>query len=441
MPTRRFHLGFGDRAASDVETNIRIGRGFDFDISGIQQTMRRHGLLPSEIGLDLLSIGIAVYFADVSANRAELGDDGWTRHLDLVVEVSQPELWEALTERIVRALNFVSSDRWRLRFNQRLDDIETAGFVESRNGLFQTARISLLSGGLDSATAAIDMLCDGEPLMGASISSSDTRTVGGPQNAIRTVLSEEFQNAFAGAKLTVQVPSSIRGANPESSQRARSFLFLTFSSFLASCYPHRITLVVPENGLIALNVPLDVTRMGSNSTKTAHPFFLYHFQLLLDGLGLNARLDDPYRFVTKGEMLHNCTDKDLLARILPLSVSCAKPPNREGTADNHCGCCPACIIRRAAILAGFPEPDPTSYHTVPDLGERTLNARTKEGKDIRAFKIAAQRLADHPEYAEVDVYRAGPLVQVVPSVADYVEVYRRGMMEVHALLADVRTEG
>jgi hypothetical protein len=78
---------------------------------------------------------------------------------------------------------------------------------------------------------------------------------------------------------------------------------------------------------------------------------------------------------------------------------------------------------------------------VPDLGERTLNARTKEGKDIRAFKIAAQRLADHPEYAEVDVYRAGPLVQVVPSVADYVEVYRRGMMEVHALLADVRTEG
>lgn len=34
-------------------------------------------------------------------------------------------------------------------------------------------------------------------------------------------------------------------------------------------------LLVPENGLIALNVPLDETRVGSFSTRTTHPLSFF----------------------------------------------------------------------------------------------------------------------------------------------------------------------
>jgi hypothetical protein len=35
-------------------------------------------------------------------------------------------------------------------------------------------------------------------------------------------------------------------------------------------------------------------------------------QQLLDGLGLTVRLELPYRFKTKGEMLQECADQALL---------------------------------------------------------------------------------------------------------------------------------
>ena len=61
-------------------------------------------------------------------------------------------------------------------------------------------------------------------------------------------------------------------------------------------------LLVPENGLIALNVPLDETRVGSFSTRTTHPFYLSLWNELLVGLGLNLSVKNPYWNKTKGEM-------------------------------------------------------------------------------------------------------------------------------------------
>lgn len=58
-------------------------------------------------------------------------------------------------------------------------------------------------------------------------------------------------------------------------------------------------LMVPENGLIALNVPLDETRVGSFSTRTTHPFYLSLWNKLLLGLGLNMSVVNPYWNKTK----------------------------------------------------------------------------------------------------------------------------------------------
>ena len=59
---------------------------------------------------------------------------------------------------------------------------------------------------------------------------------------------------------------------------------------------------VPENGLIAVNVPLDPLRLGALSTRTTHPFYIARWNDALDALGITGRIENPYWDRTKGEM-------------------------------------------------------------------------------------------------------------------------------------------
>src|SRR3546814_8367688 len=60
----------------------------------------------------------------------------------------------------------------------------------------------------------------------------------------------------------------------ENTQRGRSFLFYSLATLAASALDGRTTVDIPENGLIAPNVPLDPLRFGELSTRTAHPHFI-----------------------------------------------------------------------------------------------------------------------------------------------------------------------
>jgi len=58
-------------------------------------------------------------------------------------------------------------------------------------------------------------------------------------------------------------------------QHARKVVpFLRTRVFVGTGLGRRFVLRVPENGLIALNVPLDPLRLGSNSTRTTHPYYM-----------------------------------------------------------------------------------------------------------------------------------------------------------------------
>src|SRR5207253_8843417 len=82
---------------------------------------------------------------------------------------------------------------------------------------------------------------------------------------------------------------------------------------------------VPENGLIAVNVPLDHLRVGALSTRTTHPFYIARWNDLLETLGMEARIENPFWDRTKGEMAAACLNQTLLRRLAPSSLSCASP--------------------------------------------------------------------------------------------------------------------
>jgi hypothetical protein len=148
----------------------------------------------------------------------------------------------------------------------------------------------------------------------------------------------------------------------ERSQRARSLVFLAYGVLAATALKRYregqpVTLYVCENGFISINPPLTTSRLGSLSTRTTHPVFLSLFQQLLDAAALRVRVENPYQFRTKGEMLAGCVDQDFLRRNSRLATSCGRFA-RNGY--KHCGRCVPCLVRRAAFHA-WGETDRTVY--------------------------------------------------------------------------------
>jgi hypothetical protein len=235
----------------------------------------------------------------------------------------------------------------------------------------------------------------------------------------------------------------VHGSTGENTTRGRSFLFFALGVFAGSGLDTPFTLKVPENGLIAVNVPLDPLRLGALSTRTTHPFYIARWNEVLQGLGLNSRIENPYWDMTKGEMVTACANGTLLRRLVPSSLSCASPTKGrwQGLGTQHCGYCLPCLIRRAALVAGLrPDSDPTIY-TVDDLTTRVLDTRQSEGVQIRSFQLAIERLRARPGLAPILIHKPGPLIDESPVRQEAIAgVYRRGLEEVGALLAGVRTQ-
>jgi hypothetical protein len=228
----------------------------------------------------------------------------------------------------------------------------------------------------------------------------------------------------------------VDGVESESTTRGRSFLFFSLGVAAGAGLGKKFVLRVPENGLIALNVPLDRLRLGALSTRTTHPFYMARWNELLAALGIDGVLVNPYWDKTKREMVNECANRDVLNEAVEHSLSCSSPTKArwKGEPQGHCGYCLPCLIRRASLAAG----DPTEYG-VQDLLAHTLDTRQAEGQQVRSFQLAIHRLARRPELARVLIHKPGPLSDHPDRIDAYADVYRRGLEEVGEILDGVKT--
>jgi hypothetical protein len=220
----------------------------------------------------------------------------------------------------------------------------------------------------------------------------------------------------------------------EITTRGRSILFLGLGIAVADGLKGE-RLVVPENGLISLNVPLTNSRLGSLSTRTTHPCLMKLFRELLASIGVDVSVDLPYRFHTKGEMLGKCANPRLVEPGLAATVSCSHPGAARfaGRSPNvHCGYCVPCLVRRAAA-ASTGLSDPTDY--IADDLSRPLGG--DRGSDLRALSMALDRYAKEPPEL-MDVLVSGPLPGSDEELGAYLDVFRRGLDEVRSSLAAAR---
>ncbi|MBE1426920.1 hypothetical protein H4684_003604 [Desulfomicrobium macestii] len=444
--------GPGDRerfALDNTEFETRLDlivrdRTLDHGIGHALSDLARIGVYPSEMGADVLVLAAHVHAADTRVSRDSESQDGWTRELRLIVPVSDPDRWTRATPILVRMLNFLTGDRWSLAFRARPSRIKLVSLPPLGRLIDPPFNdLALFSGGLDSLIGAIDTLEIGNtPLF---ISHAGDSATSDAQSSLFEALKVQYPaSPFKRLRLRMTFPGGfVRGSADENTTRGRSFLFFALGVFAGSGFGGTFTLKVPENGLIAVNVPLDPLRLGALSTRTTHPFYIARWNDTLAALGIDGRIENPYWDKTKGEMVAACTNGALLRHLTPISLSCASPTKGrwQGLSTQHCGYCLPCLIRRAALLKGFGAgADPTVY-TIDDLTTRALDTRQSEGVQVRSFQLAIERLRARPALAPILIHKPGPLFDESPArQASLASVYRRGLDEVGVLLARVRTQ-
>lgn len=415
----------------DADGRLTGGFGATLDELGA-----RH-VIPSEIGVDLLVLAAGVTAADTRISRASEAQDSWTREIDLYVPVSDPALWISQRPRIERMLRFLSGDRWRVFFRARPAKAKVLAKTPPELVKPDYDCVSLFSGGMDSFIGAIDLLAAGrKPLFMShywDISTSSQKLCANRVASVYGQMEPRHVRAYLGFATSV-----VQGVEQETTTRARSFLFIALAALAASGLDD-VGLIVPENGLIALNVPLDPLRLGAWSTRTTHPFYLARWQELLDELGIKATISNPYRFKTKGQMLKECANQKLVKDYAHETISCSSIAKArwKGLAPGHCGHCTPCLIRRAAMLEAFGSTDQTMY-TLRDLRAHPLDGRARQNEHIRSFQLMSDRLAREDEIERLLVHKPGPLGDYSRSEQDdYAAVFRRGIEEVGRLLDGV----
>lgn len=386
--------------------------------AAVRNDILHQQLAPVSRAWDLLSTALSVIAADLGVLREE-SPDGWTRQLDLRVAVSDPVFWTTQRDLLIQQLRFLTTDIWNVSFfHDGLPHIP-----ESPSARPEQDCVALLSGGLDSLIGTVDLVKRNglNPYAVSQIAHGDK-----PRQIF-------FASEIGGGLDHLQLNhNTICPGKPERSQRARSILFLAYGVVVATALKRyhageHVTLYMCENGFISINPPLTVSRLGSLSTRTTHPAFIRLFQQLLDNAGLHVNIQNPYQFMTKGEMLKGCSDQSFLQNHGHTSTSCGRY-RRHGYC--HCGRCLPCLIRRAAFHAwGVKDKTVYKFH---DLALDDDDHARYDDVRSAAMAVAAAKAVGLSNWA-------GPALStaLLGDISSYKDVVGRGLSELAAFLRAV----
>lgn len=396
--------------------------------SSIAEELARFGLAVTPATEDLLNFAIAAYTADVRIARSE-AFDSWTRDLELHLFVNDSERWDECRHAAEELLSFLTGDHWTLRLRPTPEKYVRHVPTVKEVTPVATETVSLFSGGLDSFVGAIDALETFERVTLVGHHSQGAGATSKSQTDAITAIRGSYSPDRAPFLQLWLSPPKGKSRASESTTRSRSILFLALGVGVAAAMSAK-RLVVPENGVISLNVPLTPSRLGSFSTRTTHPHTIELFRTVLKTLGIGIEIGLPYRFKTKGEMLRECKNPAALAAGVGITMSCARPAAGRfaGSPNRHCGRCVPCIIRRAA-LRSLSVSDPTEYI----LEDLHADPPGLSGSDIRVLRLALGHFAQRAPSIG-DVLKAGPLPGPDDDKRSYLEVFARGLAEIRAVL-------
>lgn len=392
--------------------------------------------VPDELVLDLLIVASLTYVVDKSVPRTS-SFDSWTRELSIEFPVAEPTRWRVASGNLERTLNFLTGDLWKISFRKRKPGLFIEPSRERKRKplpekLENIRAVCSLSGGTDSLAGAIGLLEEkGEGVIHL-IGHYDAPGAKKAQQQLFSKIADAYPEM---AHLTQARVSHKPVKAKESTLRSRSFVFMAIGIFAARAAGEEVPVYMPENGFIAMNLPLTPARAGSCSTRTMHPFYLDRLRETLSGLGIRNPIANPLELKSKGECLTESSNFRLLRSAIVDSVSCSHGTRkqtwvRRSKEIRNCGYCVPCIVRRAAM-----------YKARMDRGDRygldicTGEIKHDDGND-RANDLRAVVNLIVSRKSIVEIEREIIAVAMVDRLTERAKVIERGVSEIRTFLSE-----
>lgn len=425
-PTERWFLCGGVEHPDAPEDALRLAtigadQNIGVDIGGICEKLT--GRLAPEFR-DLLVIASYVLAGDCAVVRGDRRDPDlnakWHRQFRFVVGVECPDLWSTpqMRELLEQTLGFLSDDSYTFDFQPaKRTAPEQLTFSANDGAPFlpwdHVDEVALFSGGLDSLAGAAELvLGQGKKnvILVSHRSASKTWKI---QRELVNDL-QGLSKAWGPDHVAIEVVKKDKVLRSERTQRSRSFLYAAMAGAVAHLIGRERVLLF-ENGVIGLNLPISRQVVGATATRTAHPKVLWGFSRILGAVaGRRLTVENPFALKTRSEVLQ-CLAASGAAGLIRHSVSCAHVSDRNNQ-HPHCGVCSQCVDRRFSMLAAGLE-----AHDPEDGYEVDLVTGEWKGKDDRLLLLdyidASDRFA---EAKNVDDFLAkcGEANRAVPSLMD-----------------------
>jgi Queuosine biosynthesis protein QueC len=378
--------------------------------------------LPSLV-IDLLELAAYVYSADWATSRGGEASRGmgaeWRRRFRFVIPVRRPELWSSppVLDALSETLGFLTDDEYQFEFEEHRGSPppvqEYLELGDEAAARFEPDEVILFSGGLDSLAGVVDVVL-GQSKRAALVSHHSADKMLARQKQLAATLRE----IAPGRLLHFPVLLRKRGSlSKEYTLRSRSFVYASLGAAVGRMLgKHRILMC--ENGIVSLNLPIARQLVGARSSRTTHPKALACFSMLFEMLfGESTCVDNPFFWKTKAEVVkvvgdHGCS------HLLASTISCSRV-HQMSKEQPHCGECSQCIDRRFGVLgAGLETEDPEGQYRLKLLVDqwKAGEPRTLAESYIR-FAVDARNSSDETFYARFagEISRA---VQPLPGDRD-----------------------
>ena len=166
-----------------------------------------------------------------------------------------------------------------------------------------------------------------------------------------------------------------------------------------------------------------------------HPYFIKRFEEALSLLGHNIHINNPYLFKTKGEMLVENRNTDLISKLATKTLSCSHGGGHTATWYNrnslNCGYCIPCTIRRASIHKFN-----NSLDRCNDYGHRLKNEDIKISSHEKRLDLLALAYFLNKNLTRAEVKREIKLMAKIDDIEEVTDMLLRGYAEIKQYIND-----
>jgi 7-cyano-7-deazaguanine synthase in queuosine biosynthesis len=308
---------------------------------------------------DLVRIASCIYGADQEVSRGgptDLHGTDWRRELHLAIPVVDLAYWsnETTRDHLQLTLNFATGDTWRFWFSPYQQDERSFKLqFGDRQLLGNPNCVVLFSGGADSLCATAELITQ-DHLRPLLVSHRPSPVLDSRQRHLVQLIVERARR-YAPAHISFWVHRKGSDA-ADFTQRSRGFLFASLGAALAG-HLGLTRVVLPDNGVVSVNLPINGQIVGTMASRSTHPKFLWHFNRLIASMfATPVQVENTLEFRTRPDVLTTLRTAGW-DTLLQETVSCSHPRGRT-TAQPHCGQCSQCVDRRfGTIAAGLEEHD------------------------------------------------------------------------------------